>query len=655
MPSRVPGLDAAHAALEDPADRTTAVEDRPTTPIARRESGIRIRGRSDDDSTMTSQLTRALSLAIAGGLLSCSSGGGGSADDVSPSLVAASVAIAGTSPASGDSLLLTFTEDIVLVAGKQLDDADVALSSGASLGSVSSSPTAIGSRVVRVVLGAGVRLTPGVSTIAFGPGNDVVRDAGGNFATGTATTIALGDGDLPQVTRLTCNRIESQLNGNGLAGGVLQVPRNAFTIDVDHADASSSIATGKSSLTASVSITTSTGTLPPGTNLAPVLQASHSSAASRYFVQDGVAFPEGTVTLTAYVTDTTGLTSSAATFTFRVRAIQDAIRPFESGQLWFLDTSRDIESFSVVTTGNQTAIAEVSIVAGANGRSDLDDLLRIVGLHSDNPIALGGGVDSNEFVSAELESRILAELATLFPGVGVTFTFSRPGTFPSGQASVPYASFPFSQICIAGAAAAVQTGTLGAAILDEHNASQDDICQTSFQNARLGVFAHTFVRLGYLTGGDSTTFKQTFPPLTPSIRPTTSDPFGVPVGEGGGDAQRLLGTLADERSTTIALAIRRFARTLAVVVAHECGHSMGLVANGPMPAGLYGGDPVNFPLSPGLTSRSANGHIQNLDLFPADAQNVMSPAIDFESALSPQTSFNSLNLAYLRERILHDQ
>ena len=38
----------------------------------------------------------------------------------------------------------------------------------------------------------------------------------------------------------------------------------------------------------------------------------------------------------------------------------------------------------------------------------------------------------------------------LFPGVNVTFTFTPPGSFPSG-AVIPYNSIGFSQMCLAGA------------------------------------------------------------------------------------------------------------------------------------------------------------------------------------------------------------
>ena len=104
--------------------------------------------------------------------------------------------------------------------------------------------------------------------------------------------------------------------------------------------------------------------------------------------------------------------------------------------------------------------------------------------------------------------------------------------------------------------------------------------------------------------------------------------------------------MSDDRADLMDIAIADLARFAAVVIAHECGHSMGLVVNGPMPTGLYGNDSVNFP-------GSSNGHISTQALFPGNGTNVMSPGLFYESALHPSTAFNSLNLAYLREQVFY--
>ena len=75
---------------------------------------------------------------------------------------------------------------------------------------------------------------------------------------------------------------------------------------------------------------------------------------------------------------------------------------------------------------------------------------------------------------------------------------------------------------------------------------------------------------------------------------------------------------------------------------------MGLVRDGAPPTGLYGNIPSAFP-------GSDSGHIDlsHSGLLPLAAQNVMSPTISYQAALSLGTCFNPLNRAWLREQVLY--
>ena len=65
-----------------------------------------------------------------------------------------------------------------------------------------------------------------------------------------------------------------------------------------------------------------------------------------------------------------------------------------------------------------------------------------------------------------------------------------------------------------------------------------------------------------------------------------------------------------------------------------------------MPVGLYGND-SNFP-------GSNEGHIvMPASIFTGGAINVMSPALSFSGTLVSTTRFNTLNVAYLKERVLY--
>jgi len=571
-------------------------------------------------------------------------GGGGGAGNARPQLIGAAFVGGSGTPAAGDTLLLAFSEAVSVASGKTLTDADVVLSGGATLGSISAAPAASGSNTLVVTLGSGVTFTPDTTTITLrdasgSNGNDVVVDASGQLGiAGTPVVIRTSDGSAPTVGNVTIGAVDDALNGTGAAGGTLQVPANGWTIDLAYSD-NGSIATGATWLAASVSVATSAGSQPPGTNLLPFLtQVNAGNTEASYRVPTTTTFPAGAFTLTAVVVDANGRASTPASFAATARAFTAALRPFETtanaSQVWFLDFTRDIESFTTSAIVNGVS---VDVVAGANGRADYEDLLRVLGLNSTTPIAaVQGSLDSNQVVNARFQQALLAELAAFYDGANVTFTLTQPGGSFGGNSSVAYNSLGFSRIAIAGSANTA--GVLGIAIFDPNNETQDDDTDTDFAGTRLGIFLHTIVDAG-LSPPASSLFRQTYDQFTVSLG-------GTPIGNDAADDDRLNDTLNDARATAIDTAIADFARFTAVVTAHECGHSMGLVQNGAMPTGLYGNDTVNFP-------GSSDGHIRTAALFPAGSTNIMSPSLSYSSAVNAATAFNSLNLAYLREQVFY--
>jgi len=571
-------------------------------------------------------------------------GGGGGPSDAPPVLVGAACVTNTGTPVAGDQLILTYSEPVELVAGRLLDDADFQLGGGATLGAVVAAPVQFVANVVFLELGPGAQITPGVTTIAMrtpagGGGNDVVRDASGQFArAGAEVTIAVSDGAPPVVQELTIAAIQSQLNGTGPAGGTLQTPSNGFTITLSYAD-NVGVATDRIRISANRSVTTPAGSARADSDLVPFLTLVDADTdEATLLVPSTVRFPDAPIVLTAIVLDDSGRGSAPRTFDLTVRAFDDARRPFETRrnptQSWFLDFSRDVESFTATIAG---VGADVAVVPGANGRSDVDDILLVLGLLAPNPVPNAvGNLDSNEAVRQRFVQQMIARLDEFYAGTKVRFTTTAPAASFGASASVDYNSFGHSRIAIAGAADTA--GVLGVAIFDPNNATQNDDTRLDFGGRRLGVFLHTIVDFGMGTPS-ATTFRTTFDAFTPVFG-------GAPIGAAANDAGRLAGTVTDARRTQIDVAIRDFARFCATVVAHECGHSMGLVQDGPMPTGLYGGDAANFPLS-------TDGHIRNADLFPSGAINVMSPALSYDNAIATDTAFNRLNLAYLREQVTY--
>jgi hypothetical protein len=586
---------------------------------------------------------------MAGSLLGlcCLAACGGSsrtASDALPTIVTAAFSGASATPAPGETLLLFFSEQVTLSPGALLTDADVVLSGGATLGNVTAPPTLLNPNTVSVTLGSGVDFEPDSTTITLGAGNDAVRDAIGQLGSGgPPITIGTGDGVLPTIANVTIANIDDALNGTGPAGGTLQIPPSGWTLDLAYSD-NGAIATGQTQVSASVTVNTTSGPQPPGANLRPFLtELSANNTAASYLVPASVVFPLGPVTLSCVVVDASGLGSAASSFPATVSAFTDQLRPFETSvnpqQVWFLDFSRDLEAFS---TSSISGGVSVDIVAFANTRSDFEDLLHVLGLLTETPIPnVSGSLSSNDIVLNRYKQNLLDELADLYSGANVAFTLTQPsGSFGSNP-NVPYNSFGYSRISIAGSASS--PGVLGVAIFDPSNTTQNDNTRTDFGGSqiRLGVFLHTIVDSG-MGPPASSAFRLTFSPFAESLG-------GVEIGTAldGLDGERLLGNQPlSPRSTQIDTALADLARFTAVVTAHECGHSLGLVQNGAMPVGLYGNDAANFP-------GSQDGHIRTAALFPAGAINVMSPALSYSLAINPATAFNTLNLAYLRERVFY--
>ncbi|MHC4513348.1 MAG: hypothetical protein ACYTGW_11465 [Planctomycetota bacterium] len=587
-------------------------------------------------------------------IIACGGGGGGSGTrrtsgpDMAPFLVAATFVGSGAMPQSGDKLLLLMSEDVVLVPSTLLTNADVVLSSG-SLGNVVQGPTLVNPRTVEVTVGSGVALTPGTTTITLSNACDAIEDNTGNLAqAASAVVISAGDGDNPAISSFTLNGVNALLNGTGPAGGTLQVPDNGFSIDLVHADPTTPVDPSRTIVVADIGVEVAGTTRQAGTSLTDGLVHTGDATTSSLLVPASVVFPQGSVTLTAYVVDGSGMISAPQTFDLLIRFPDDVVRPFETtvnpSQVWYLDLSRDIESFIVDIAD---PIVPVFVNTGANGRPDVQDLFLALGLLSPTPIQnVQGALNSNDVVMNTFVALLLQEVDDLYAGTNVIFTDQPQEVFPEGAAWLPYNSFSSSQICIAGSESeSGATGTLGVALFDPNNLYQDNNCLTDHNGfQRLGVFLHTIINEGFRSPPGST-FRTTYDPFT-SVR------GGVPIGEVADDGLRITGLLSDSRSIEIDVAIQRIARFTAVITAHECGHSVGLVANGPMPHGLYGNDPVNFPVFP---DSAADGHIRMpASLFPGGAENVMSPSFNFDATLSPQTRFNSLNLAYLREQVLNN-
>jgi Bacterial Ig-like domain len=330
------------------------------------------------------------------------------------------------------------------------------------------------------------------------------------------------------------------------------------------------------------------------------------------------AFKPGAYTFRARVADMAGNVGVSAPLEFRVVESDSSVMPFERTQVVYVrfDLDRD-----------------------GNRRADfVDDLFRL-GLATE-----GDPNGTNQRMIDIMRDGVLAQTHAIYErkknggrkpegSIPVLFTATRPR-------GVRYSEMAFGGLDPAARAgrkySEKSSGILGRAYFDRNNASRSD--RNIGTNPGLGVF-----------GGELFLFEvETHLSLYPSFVTTFARRFMKVVPEMGGtsagnhplDRQVLAREFdlnnaspqAMRRYFDIFLALDDWASATAVILAHETGHTVGLVATGAPPTGLHG-------------DRSLHNRYPRLG-------NVMSSAVGYESLVNLSYRFRDLNAAYLRQRIL---
>jgi hypothetical protein len=180
------------------------------------------------------------------------------------------------------------------------------------------------------------------------------------------------------------------------------------------------------------------------------------------------------------------------------------------------------------------------------------------------------------------------------------------------------------------------TGVLGRAYFDHKNSRLGD--QNTGTSPGLGVFPAEMLLFQaslhlQVWPSFQTRFAQRFLPLIPAMGgvPAGSHPLDAVVLQEDFDPATATGQ-QHARWWTIQRAIEEWGLVIGTILAHEIGHSIGLVAPGPSPAGLFG---------------DVSLHNSN-----SSAAEVMAPAVGYEAMVSLPYGFRDINLAYLQQRIL---
>jgi hypothetical protein len=313
--------------------------------------------------------------------------------------------------------------------------------------------------------------------------------------------------------------------------------------------------------------------------------------------------------------------------------------PFVSPDVWLVTLDRDL--FELQVTPNEDGAYEVVSLyePAGNGVADLDEALVAIGLMSETHPLVASQARSALIAAVREETRLIFGL----DASGQMDEESVPVTvFFQGDAGAPlmdtYDSKSFSMMALGGDGTPEEqpTGLVGRALVDPNNQSHEN--NTTYG---LGVYPSAIVRqvLGQPIGALA------LAPMMPTV--------GVPMGEHPGDDLAMdpsfepsPGDPQDvvERHQLYRLVIDLLGQAIAATLAHEMGHSLGLVPPGPPPMGLFADMPA---LS--LTDYDIHGwHIDTPGLNIMQTGAVTS----WFEAVGQEMRFNALNIAYLRRRLV---
>ncbi len=431
-------------------------------------------------------------------------------------------------------------------------------------------------------------------------GNWFPQDQTSRFRTGLGN-----DSTAPSVTA-TVNGIASS-RATGLA-----VPPSGFTIDVTVSDANNQWPD-----MGSVAVALSGTGSGPG---APTLLAAAEIGYGTFRVQvpAEAALSPGSWNLTVRVADLTGNVGTSSAMPFTVNALSASSLPFERPQVVYVRTDLDRD-------GNQRADFE-------------DDMLRLGFATPGDPM----GTDA--YVRRIVRDGILAQASLLYGrgsrgepidsgSVPLRFTTRQPigiqhmqmavgGLDPEGDRQRTYGD--------------ESTGVLGRAYYDYRNGNVSE--RNTSNSPGLGVFPaemwlyQTRIHL-QVWPAYQTRFAQRFRPLCPDMGGTPAGSHPLDAAVLRADFNYATATTAQRaRWQTVMDAADDWAAVMGIILAHEVGHSIGLVAPGAAPNGLFG-----------------DGSLHNTY---AGAAEVMAPSVGYEAMTTLDYAFRDIDLAYLRQRVL---
>jgi hypothetical protein len=481
------------------------------------------------------------------------------------------------------------------------------------------------------------------------------------------------DSFVPLTLELTVNRIPVAMNGSvpftnksgALESFRLAVPRSGFSVDVTWRGSTARPETLK--VVADLPLGSGATAIPAGSDLAP--RFAREPEAARWLVPAELAAAPGPIRFKATLGDGAQTLESS----LEVEAVERTflLDPFRLEDTWLLVFSQDL--YTLTRTTSASGAIELASSAQPNGLADFEEDLRAVGLGSAQmlPAAAAltrdGVTGTNAILRRWLEREIVgavrkayllgADGATTPDSVRVRFVAEYEPGAPK-LANYQQQTLKGGETAKAFSAIAIGGGDVGKALLglsktlDERNLTNEKNTGPTY-----GVFtSRAIATLLELLGKDAMVkgvFKVLFGDFVPEL-----GLGGKPVGEHTLDAEILAAGFDPKQASPAAAArhqklrfiVETLGRLCGALTAHEIGHSLGLVADGPPPHGHFGGESKASFVN---GARTTTGHIDTpgfnlMEAGPGSAPNA--PLDPLQYLTEPR--FNELNLAYLQGRVL---
>ncbi len=444
----------------------------------------------------------------------------------------------------------------------------------------------------------------------------------------------------PRLELLTLGEIPDYMNGsepytNSLGQEVrfgLAVPEEGFELAVRYSAMAGAAALDPATLEVRADRALGPGgNVPAGTDVGDLFAAG--AAGASWYVPASHRLPLDEVTFEATIRDVRGNVSNTGRLSLRGITAGALERPFDTVDRWWLNFASDY--FDIEFTGGATVTVDVA--AGGDGVADYEEDLAILGLRSDSPTTAAAAIDTNGRVLALVKEETLGRLRELYGG-----DFDGDDAGYSENLEFSLSSTDRTSSIRIGGDDANSGFAIGRAAFDQRNATGN-----LNESTILGVFTTNMIDF-YINSSYS--FKSQFDWLIPGR--------GTPVGEHAldddvlaDDFDRLAAgntTAENQRYDRIWIAIHAWGRSVAVVAAHEIGHSLGMCANGAPPAGLFGN----------VTGPAFAGPYTNSFHFDSPGNNIMASSLAFAPSINSGPTgyrFNELEIAYLREWTLLTQ